>query len=274
MVQIRLPFFKFSLARFRKLAPIAAIAIGLTVVQAPQVLLASGIPQRWEARQYQPPKGMGRPKRVEAGGTRSIRGNCVTADKPLTALVPSSSFGVTAAAYPSFFVYVPARASQASMLPVEFVLADAEGNEVYKATFKTSGNPGIVTVNLPNQAGFLPLQVGQDYKWSFSVICQEDDRSGDITVEGWTRRIELNPTLKSQLMPASPERQAELYAEAEIWQDALATLVQLRREKPNDLSVTAKWTQLLSAVGLEAMTREAPVSGSTTPQGQLTLTQP
>ena len=257
MAQIRFGFFKSSLALLPKLA---LLTVFFTAIQTPQVILAAGIPQRWEAQQYQPPINIGAPGRVQGGGTRGPDSSCPIPGKPLKALIPSNRFGATVAAHPSFFVYMPALWPQTSAR-VEFVLEDMEGNYIYKSAFKTSGTPGIVTINLPNQGGLSPLQVGKDYKWSYSIICQPDEllreRSRDIVVEGWVRRVELNSTLKTQLMQASPQRQAELYAEAEIWHDALATLVQLRRNNPNDPVVAAEWAKLLSAAGLDELTKEA-----------------
>src|SRR3712207_5395438 len=126
MAQIRFRFFKFSLALSLKLALIAGF---FTLVQTPQVLLAKGIPQRWQPSQYQPPVGIGRPDRITGGATRSPRGSrCPVAGKRLRALVPNSRFGVTVADYPTFFVFMPAVSPQASPLPVEFVLEDTRGN--------------------------------------------------------------------------------------------------------------------------------------------------
>jgi hypothetical protein len=270
MAPIRFRLFKFSGALSLKLALIAGF---FTLVQTPQVLLAAGIPQRWETKEYQPPAGLGAPTRVDGGGTRG-GSSCAIAGKPLTALVPGSRFGATVAAFPTFLVYMPALSPQTSPLPVEFVLEDTNGNQVYKSTFKTSGQSGIVTLTLPTQAGLSPLQVGQDYKWSFSLICQPDERSRDMTVEGWVRRVELNPTLKTQLRQASPQKQAELYAQAELWQDALATLAQLRRDKPSDSAVAADWAKLLSAAGLNDITQESLVLTPTTAGDQLSSSQP
>lgn len=246
---------------------LALLTVFFTLIQPPQVLLAAGIPQRWEARQYQPPVGIGAPSRVEGGGTRGD--SCPLVGKPLKALVPRNGFGVTLAAYPSFFVYMPALAPQTPPLPVEFIVEDMDGNEVYKSNFKTNGQAGIVTINLPTQAGVAPLQVGKDYRWSYTVLCQPDERSRVVTVEGLVRRVELNPRLKTQISQASPQRQVDLYAQEEIWQDALATLVQLRRNNPNDSVLAAKWAKLMGAAGLDDLTQESLVPSPTTPRRQL-----
>lgn len=261
MVQIRFRLSELSFAFSLKSALLAGCLI---VLQAPQVLLAQGIPYRWEAKQYKPPAGIGAPNRVEGAGTRAPDSNCPVLGKPLTALVPSSKFGATVAAYPTFFVYMPAQSPQTSPLPVEFVLSDTKDNVIYKSIFKTNGKAGIVALTLPSQAGLTPLTVGQDYKWSFSIICQADERTRDIVVEGWIRRVALDGTLSNRLKQAPLRQQVGLYAGAELWHDALATLVQLRRNYPNDAAIAANWKNLLGAAGLNEIAQEPLQSVSTT----------
>jgi hypothetical protein len=238
---------------------VLTLMISLAILlQAPQVLLANGIPLRWEANQYRPPAGLGAPTRTTGAGTRGAETetSCPIVGKPLTALLPSNNFGVTVAPYPTFFVFMPNLSSQ-TPTPVEFLLEDAGGNEVYKANFPTNGKSGIIALNLPSQAGLAPLAVGQDYKWSFSIICQSIERSRDISVEGGIRRVELNSTLSNQIKQASPQKRVELYAEAEIWQDALATMAQLRRDYPSDNAIAQSWLKLMTAAGLNDLAQES-----------------
>jgi hypothetical protein len=169
---------------------------------------------------------------------------------------------------------MPAVSPQASPLLVEFELQDKNSDSVYKSIFKTSGKPGILTLTLPTQAGLPPLKVGEDYNWSFTIICQPDERSRDITVEGWVRRVELNATLNNKLKQASPQQQVELYAQAEIWQDALATLVQLRRNYPNDAAIAANWERLLSSAGLNNIAQESVVVIPATGRDRFVSSQP
>ncbi|NET58695.1 MAG: DUF928 domain-containing protein [Symploca sp. SIO2E6] len=236
--------------------PLALSAACLTLFGMPQVLLAQGIPERWESSEYEPPEDIGRPRRIKDAATRSLNGSCDNNDKPLTALLPQNQLGITVAEYPTLFVYLPAFGTEALSMPVEFVLEDIDGKEVYKANFPTNGISGIVAFGLPSKAGLSPLQVGQDYHWRFTVICNENDRSQDIFVGGVVRRVELESELKERLMVVSPEEQVELYAEAGIWQDAVSTLVQLRRDNPTDLQLAADWEKLLNAVELGDIAQE------------------
>jgi len=279
MAQIRFRLCKFPWALSLKTAWLMGLFL---LLQTPQGLLAQGIPRRWEAKQYKLPTGIGAPGRTAGGGTRGggIRsdqtGNTScpgVSGKPL-ALVPSDRFGATVAPYPTFFVYMPATSPQASPLEVEFELQNRGNQTIYQSTYKTSGKPGILTLSLPSQAGLPPLMIGQDYKWSFRIFCQPNERSQYTTVEGWVRRVELNATLNNQLKQASPQQQVELYAGAEIWQDALATLVQLRRNYPNDAAIAANWERLLSSAGLNNIAKESLVAIPTTAQDQVSSFQP
>ena len=262
MSQLRLSFPRFSWALSLKLA----LSTGLfAFVHTPQVILSQEIPQRWEATEYQPQSGIGKPRRVAGAGTRST---CKLKDQPpLTALVPENTLGVTVSNQPTFYVYVPARSPQASPLKVRFLLQDKnEKLSIYETSFLTVGKPGIVAITLPNQAGLLPLEIGQDYTWSFSVNCSTNDFSSGNTVNGVIRRVELNAKLNEQLKQASLQKKVELYAAAGLWQDSLTTLMQLKAENPNNSEVNSVWAKLMNSVGLEDMTQESLVQISTTPQ--------
>jgi|GEM_PF-223894 len=264
-------FGKFALALS---LPLALSAGCLTLFQMPRVLLAQGIPERWEFEKYQAPSGIGAPGRIRKAGTRSLNRSCQTSGKSLTALVPQNQLGVTTSEYPTMFVYMPAFGAEASSMPVEFILEASDGEEIYKATFNTSAIPGIMGLGIPPRAGISPLEIDQDYHWRFSVICNEDERSQDIVVGGVVRRVELDSQLQEQLMVVSQQEQVELYAEAGIWHDALSTLVQLRRDNPTDLELAADWEKLLSAVELGDIAQEQIEPMSTTTLRELNLPQP
>ncbi|NJN86670.1 MAG: DUF928 domain-containing protein [Leptolyngbyaceae cyanobacterium SL_7_1] len=210
------------------------------------------------AQQYNPPD-WGLPGRREGGGTRGcwVNQSDRTSDIPLTALVPSRNVGYTSAAYPSFFVYVPQfYAEQAA--GAEFLLSDAEGNEVYVATFQTNANAGIVRLNLPDTGNLPPLELGKTYRWSFSLICDMDDRSADLVVESWVERTELSPQLAATVQNATASQLPSIYAEAGIWYDALNSLAELPYQ-PGNLVPASQWTNLLHSVELDHIARDIPI---------------
>lgn len=201
--------------------------------------------------QYIPPQGLGAPP-ATAGGTRS--GSCPevkenSKSQSLTALIPtlasSAKLGLTVAGHPQFFVYVPETAAKTA----EFVLKDENENDVYRTTFAISGERGVVNFSLPKNIA--PLEIGKNYHWYFSVVCNPRNRRRDISVDGWSRRIKLNSTLANELQRVAPHDRPKLYAQAGVWHEALSELAQLRREAPHDLTLATEWKKLLESAGLK-----------------------
>ena len=106
---------------FRVLTPVIMIGAGTAAWAAP----------------YVPPTGIGAPARRESAGTRG----CVFGTPAsLVALMPAENVGLTTAAYPRFYWYLPV--NQASF--VEFTLttartATAEATVVYQTRFAVTG---------------------------------------------------------------------------------------------------------------------------------------
>jgi hypothetical protein len=210
------------------------------------------------AQQYNPPD-WGLPGRREGGGTRGcwVNEGERPGDIPLTALVPLNS-GYTSSAYPSFFVYVPQFYAEKAA-GAEFLLTDEEGNEVYYvSTFQTNGEAGIVRLSLPNTGNLPPLELGKTYEWSFSLICDMDDRSADLVVENYIQRIELSPQLSSVVQNATSAQLPSIYAEAGIWYDALSSLAELPYQ-PGSLMPASQWSNLLNSVELDHIARDIPI---------------
>ncbi|MBN3898605.1 MAG: DUF928 domain-containing protein [Nostoc sp. NOS(2021)] len=204
-----------------------------------------------------PPPDIGEPgKRTEAGSRgcgQDINKLQTSSQKRLTALVPVYSkselvFGTTIAKHPSFLFYVPYASDFASG---EFVLEDeAQNQTIYKTSL--TGTPGVVNLRLPSKAA--PLEIGKQYRWYFNIYCQKDNQI-IANVEGYVKREQLNPALKTQLEKATPLQQVNLYAANGIWYEALSAASELRRTNSQDTS----WTALLKAVGLNDFATEPKV---------------
>jgi hypothetical protein len=169
---------------------------------------------------------------------------------PLTALMPVNNVGTTVSANPTLFVYVP----KTNTKEAEFSVLDDRGKDVYLEKVQLTGEAGVVKVSMPESAA---LKTGKDYTWSFSIVCNAQERSGDIFVRGLLQRTELSADLKSELEKAAPLEQAKIYARAKVWNETLALVAQLRNSNPEE------WEQLLKSVGLEAIA-QAPFIGSVT----------
>jgi hypothetical protein len=168
-------------------------------------------------------------------------------DTSLLALIPTTNYGTTLEPYPTFYWYIP----QSSAHLAEFVLLDADDNEVYKTTFELKQAPGIISFSLPTTSDMPPLELGKDYHWYFSLVCDQRDRSGDIFVDGWIQRIAPSSTLQAQLTLTSESDRPSLYAQAGIWYDALAVLAKQYQAEPTNSQISNHWSTLLKSVGLD-----------------------
>lgn len=212
------------------------LAVGIWLAALPTVTLA---------QEYIPPQ-RGLPGRREGGGTR---GDCLSSSQRLTALMPDTNFGKTIAEYPTFFWYIPDVQPEAA----EFVLLDESDNELYRTRFQVTGEPGVISLSLPENAGIPPLEVGKDYHWYFSLICDDVDRSGDPYTEGWIQRVEPEAALLARLETASLRDRPTIYASAGLWYDALTSLAELRRANPQNASFVRGWKTLLDSVELASV---------------------
>jgi hypothetical protein len=196
------------------------------------------------------PKPTGRPSRPQqttGAGVRDGNPSCLARGQgvlPMTAIMPLDNVGTTVSADPSLSIYLPQTTAQLA----EVVIEDENFREVYvKSDFPIPPSlrdaPGIVTLNLEGAN----LQPNQTYTWKFSVICNARDRSRDRSLEGLFERQELDADLQTQLEEASLLEQAELYAQAGIWNEAVVLLTQLRSSEPEE------WGELLESVELEWM---------------------
>jgi hypothetical protein len=198
------------------------------------------------------------------GGTigAAVQGPCPAVNTPLTALIPTfrsaaaavaEPFGTTTLGHPTFWFYIPY--SENSQRTAEFVLFNEAEDDVYTTEIKLTNVPGVISIPLPKTV--TELQVGNEYRWVFSMMCDPSNRSGDISVNGWIQRVNLGDVATSQLLKAaSAEEKVEIYFENGLWYDALTTLAELRRQKPKDDKISAYWDLLLKSVKLGNFTPE------------------
>jgi len=198
-----------------------------------------------------PPTG-GLPANREGGSVRG--GLCPISPQRLTALLPSSSLGLTVAARPSFFAYLPPTGGR----PVELMLQDAQGNVLHLSSFQTD-KVGLVRVDLPSHAP--ELKVGETYRWYLSIICDPNDSSANLHVGGWVQRVALTDNLRQQLAKIPVGDRPYLYARAGLWHETLASLMELRQAQPNNASLQADWASLLQIEGLDRVAQE-PIAGN------------
>ncbi|MCS6781621.1 MAG: DUF928 domain-containing protein [Gloeomargarita sp. SKYBB_i_bin120] len=197
------------------------------------------------------PPAAGLPGNREGGATRGAV--CPVSSKPLTALIPTRHLGLTAAARPSFFFYLPPVEGRT----VEFVLMDSRGAEVFTYTGRAQQS-GIVRLDLPENAP--ALQVGELYQWYFSVVCDPQDRTADLYVRGSVQRVALPASFQQQLQRVPRNEHPYIYASAGLWHETLAALLDLRQSQPQNGQLMADWQSLLQIEGLGKVAQE-PLAG-------------
>lgn len=245
-MNITQPHSLFSLVSFRYSG---RLAVRLLLLMG---LLVSAMPMPADAQIFEPPN-RGMPGRREGGGTRGCWGN--PGDRQLAALVPAQNFGYTLDAYPSFFVYVPDGFAGEAVV-AEFLLADAEDEPIYATSYRVIPRTGMVRIDLPKTANLPPLEVGKDYNWQLTLLCDADDVSNGLTVGGWIQRIEPSAELQAELQAATPEQRPDVLARRGIWYDtliSLAALEPLPTSQENDAQFSSwisRWQTLLNSVDL------------------------
>jgi hypothetical protein len=198
-----------------------------------------------------PPPDAGTPSgRWRGGGSRN---ECLKIPKQLIALVPKLSKGagvewvggLTRAERPTLWFYVPYTAGVSG----EFVLTQNDRLR-YKAQFKLSKTPGIVSIELP--ASTQPLELDQTYRWYFSISCAPEDEPVSAFVSGWIKRVKLDSTLERKLENVALPENIELYTQQNLWYDALDLLAKQQKGKPNN----PDWRSLLESIGLSNVANE------------------
>lgn len=221
--------------RFTQKLVLTLLASSLGIAGMPSIVLA---------QTYIPPD-RGLPGRREGGGTRGI---CITSQPNLTALIPKTNFGLTTQAHPTLFWYVPTTAATL----IEFELRNEQNEIIFTDQMPTPETAGIIPVHLPRSEQ-TTLEPGKLYHWYFTLVCDPQDRSGDVITEGWIERSLPDADMTRQLEAATAEERALLYAKAGIWYDALSTLADLQVAQP-DQPAPASWSDLLSEADLQTLT--------------------
>lgn len=245
----------------------AALAVKLVIVSF------TALPLKAQSIQvsltFPPAAERGAPARTAGGGQRDNQhAECNNPNSPLTALTPINNVVKTVAANPTLFVYVPKTEAKTSI----FEVFDPQGNAVYSTTLALHSTPGVIKLKIP---ATVSLESGKNYQWQFTLNCDPrdpTDKNYDPTykeyVEGLIERTELSSEQKTLLAQTTePLKQAEVYADAQIWQETVNLLAHLRHERPQDSKVSDAWKELLKSVQLDAIAAEPLVECCTANSG-------
>ena len=197
-----------------------------------------------------PPPDQGAPTGRRDGG--ASRGNCPEYGD-LAALVPITEgrvWGQTTAAQPTLWFYLPSAVTPET--PIELIVQDADDNTLYEARLAVALDAGTMAIALPET---VTLPIGESHYWTMALFCDPQRPSSSVFVSGAIERVDvaaLEPLTKET---ARSLPQAETYAEAGIWYDALTVLAELQQtngSSPNESNLESQtaWAALLEQVGL------------------------
>lgn len=199
---------------------------------------------------FPPTEDVGAPRSAGGGGTRgggSVEACVKSKTPPLTVVAPNNNLWTTVSATPTLFWYVPPNNAESA----NFMIFDNDEEEFYQTTLPLKGTSGVVKLSLPPTVS---LEPGKTYRWRLWLVCDTEGGGLEHTVGGVIKRTELNSAQKLQVATArQPLQKVEVYAKAEVWQETLMTLAQLRHERPNDRTIENAWKELLNSVGLNAI---------------------
>jgi len=232
-----------------------------TTKQKPPSSIQTSLKRRGSFAFVLPAGAKGAPTDSVSGGRRNS-GTCPShqsgpaptpekSDPFLTTLLPQIQLnervvqlGQSVSEHPTILVYIPQTAAK----EVRFSLEDPNGKGLYRTTLNVSGSPSVVSVPLPET---IPaLEVGKEYRWVVSMICETAGPQNPF-VEGIVRRVPLDTALVRQLQQADPLEKASLYAKSGMWYEASASLFTLKQSQPDNTDLQFAWIELLQSVGLE-----------------------
>jgi Domain of Unknown Function (DUF928) len=193
----------------------------------------------------------GLPTHRRDGGSRGSQDSCVVnaETQNLMALIPQKNVGKNASASPKLFFYVPELKKPSTL---EFVLRNKQDQLIYETFLSTEGN-GIMSIEVPAGVKSNLLETDQNYHWYLSMICNHQQRSRDIVVEGWMRQGRLNLATQTQLNKASSLEKAEVYRQQGFWFDALSALTENPDSVAEETMMRQKWSEMLVSAGLETL---------------------
>lgn len=232
------------------------LILGLVGPASPKVLAVTFVPPNQEAPQqtrggasrggvtFVPPND-DPPVNTSGAGSRDTHSS-------LTALLPGDRYGQTTRSHPSFLVYVPDTAARLAF----FSVLSESGQHHYQAYLPIS-DMGVVQVQLPKEAP--ELEEGKTYQWHFALVTEERLRPDSPRVSGWVTRVAPPSDIEEAEEQSKGRRSlalASAYGRQGIWYDALSTLANLRRERPEAAEIHQSWDFLLEQVGLAAIANQ------------------
>ncbi|MEM8613509.1 MAG: DUF928 domain-containing protein [Cyanobacteria bacterium P01_H01_bin.105] len=181
----------------------------------------------------------GLPGRRMSGASRLPTSACAQNSEPLVAIVPETNLGTTAVAEPTLWLSVP---KVNSTKQLQFYLFDAQDEIIYQTKFNIKPTADLVGLDLGKMADAPKLEINQRYRWAASILCNPDNPSENISVEGWVDRVDVSTLDTSRL-----------------WYDHLGVLLEQLQQYPQNQDALSQWQTLMASAKLEQI---VPLLGS------------
>lgn len=201
-------------------------ALGLVIGLGIQLSIPTGVQAAEEDQVRQ-----GLPGRRISGASRLPNTACAQNSSPMVAIVPETNLGVTAVAEPTLWLSVP---SVASTKQLEFYLFNVQDEIIYQTSFIVEPTDDLVGLDLGSMANAPKLEVNQRYRWAASIICNPDNHSENISVEGWVDRVEASNTDGTG-----------------FWYDQLGLLMEQLQRYPHSRDALSQWHRLMASARLD-----------------------
>ncbi|PSN13075.1 hypothetical protein C7293_17475 [filamentous cyanobacterium CCT1] len=168
---------------------------------------------------YTPPKDADAPS--GSTGSSGVRG-CLDASGAMVILAPRSHVGQTTSTRPT--VSWAMTDTQPFAMQVRLYQLSHTGERTLVEQLSLETTPGFMQATLPSSQP--ALEPGHRYLWQVIVLCNPNRPSSALVDEVEMDVVPLPSGLESALAQVdNPEAQADLYAEAGLWYDALAQAI-------------------------------------------------
>jgi len=178
-------------------------------------------------------------------GTRIIGQTRGTGNAPLLTTLAPFDTGETTLAQPTLYWFVSRPVN--AMVEVT-VIEEATQKTVLEVTTEGPVEPGIWA--FPLGVHRIALVPDVEYRWSVSLVRDQNRRSLDLFASGTILRVNLPPHLSAQLNKVGPADMPHFLASAGLWYDALTMLSVQIANNPRDRSLRETRASLLEQVGL------------------------
>ncbi|MDF5714505.1 MAG: DUF928 domain-containing protein [Rhizonema sp. NSF051] len=190
---------------------------------------------------YRPPTNPSRPKSPTGSNSTRTNGCIGTAQTTLTALAPLGHFGQTVSSQPTFVWFMP----NAEPHEMEFSLYEydvsGKGKRIIKIPLQSSS--GIMKLSLSKEK--ISLSTGQKYLWQIALLCNKNHPAEDLVAKAVIEVVPKPPHLADALSRTKEiVKQADLYAEAGLWYDALSLALQNPQNKAFSLNLLTQLSNL------------------------------